>query len=115
MILLIINRCLQISSLTLPSLGGHELGGVEHEEPNGGLHADQHLLEDGAEKYKCRFCSLKTSVLADIQTHMREVGQLFVYLSTHSCDYLQEPPIERAAMAEQSTVPFDHTLILFFL
>ncbi|XP_050722158.1 zinc finger and SCAN domain-containing protein 2-like isoform X3 [Eriocheir sinensis] len=65
--------CVQISGLTLPSLGGHELDGVEQEEPGGGLHADHHLLEEGAEKYKCRFCSLKTSVLADIQTHMREM------------------------------------------
>lgn len=60
----------QISGLTLPSLGGHELS-VEQEEQ--GLHSDHHLLEDGVEKYKCRFCSLKMSVLADIQTHMREV------------------------------------------
>lgn len=62
--------CVQISGLTLPSLGGHELS-VEQEEQ--GLHTDHHLLEDGVEKYKCRFCSLKMSILADIQTHMREM------------------------------------------
>ncbi|XP_063864937.1 uncharacterized protein LOC135103017 isoform X3 [Scylla paramamosain] len=62
--------CVQISGLTLPSLGTHELN-VEQEEQ--GLNPDHHLLEDGAEKYKCRFCSLKMSVLADIQTHMREM------------------------------------------
>lgn len=89
-----IYKCFQISGLTLPSLGGHDLGGVEQEEPGGGLHADQHLLEDGAEKYKCRFCSLKTSVLADIQTHMREVGHLFVCLPSTALtpSFLQELP-----------------------
>lgn len=61
--------CVQISGITLTSLSSHELG-VEHDSQD--LHTDQHLLEDGVEKYKCRFCSLKMSVFADIQTHVRE-------------------------------------------
>lgn len=65
-----ISVCLQINNLTLPSLATHELN-VEQEEQ--GLNPNHNLLEDCAEKYKCRFCSLKMSVLADIQTHMREV------------------------------------------
>lgn len=75
--------CVQIVGLTLPTLSNHELG-VEHDPQD--LHSDNHLLEDGTEKYKCRFCSLKMSILAGIQTHMREAHPERLY----ECEVCQE-------------------------
>ncbi|KAK4319020.1 hypothetical protein Pmani_009999 [Petrolisthes manimaculis] len=72
--------CVQIGGLTLPSLGNTELG-VGPDSPSSHIHTDpqhpdnqqqQHIPEEAVEKYKCRFCSLKLTVLADIQAHMRE-------------------------------------------
>nr|XP_027224366.1 PR domain zinc finger protein 15-like isoform X1 [Penaeus vannamei] len=61
--------CVQIGSLTLPTLTPHGLG-VEHDSQD--MSEEHNLLDDGVEKYKCRFCSLKMSVLVEIQRHMRE-------------------------------------------
>ncbi|KAG7162750.1 Zinc finger protein 778-like [Homarus americanus] len=74
---------MEISGLTLPTLNSHELG-VEHDSQD--LNPDHHLLEDGIEKYKCRFCSLKLSVFADMQTHMRESHPERLY----ECEVCQE-------------------------
>ncbi|KAK7079904.1 hypothetical protein SK128_000357 [Halocaridina rubra] len=60
--------CVQIDGLPLVPLSGSEMS-VQNNPPIQDGHS---LLEDGVDRYKCRFCSLKMTVLADIQKHMRE-------------------------------------------
>lgn len=75
--------CVQIGGLTLSTLNSHELN-VNHENPT--FQEEHQLLEDNIEKYKCRFCSLKMNVLADIQKHMREAHPDRLY----ECEICQE-------------------------